>query len=168
MERGGLDTTGRGTECRRRVPPSRHAQTAGYGVLPNAALPHTFAAQAYDLPDPWNTDPSCFFWGCCRANAGSSFSATKCADASAAIGGPRACAPYCSALEGTPAFTLGMGGLHSRNKQPIGQRLAAAAYRTVYEGERGRALECAPAPPRPPYLDPNKKNRSTSTGQKKN
>ena len=117
----------------------RHAQTAGFGVIPNAALPETFLAQAYDLPDPWNTDPSCFVWGCCRANAGSSYSSSKCAEGSASIGGPRACAPYCSALEGTPAFTIAMGGLHSRNKRPIGDRLAGAAYRAVYDGEPGMA-----------------------------
>lgn len=31
----------------------RWAQTANYGVLPNAAMPRTFVAQAYDLNDPW-------------------------------------------------------------------------------------------------------------------
>ena len=118
----------------------RHAQTGGYGVLPNEALPATFLAQGYDLPDPWNTDPSCFVWGCCRANAGTTYSEVKCAENTAAIGGPRACAPYCSALAGTPALTIGMGGLHSRNKRPLGSRLAAAAYRQVYGGEPAAAL----------------------------
>lgn len=31
----------------------RLAQTGGYGVLPNAAMPNTFLAQAYDLDDEW-------------------------------------------------------------------------------------------------------------------
>lgn len=31
----------------------RHAQTAGYGLLPNEAMPNTFLAQAYDLDDEW-------------------------------------------------------------------------------------------------------------------
>ena len=31
----------------------RFAQTASYGVLPNALLPRTFVAQVYDLGDPW-------------------------------------------------------------------------------------------------------------------
>ena len=31
----------------------RLAQTAGYGVLPNPEIPHSFFAQAGDLEDAW-------------------------------------------------------------------------------------------------------------------
>jgi hypothetical protein len=31
----------------------RWSQTANYGVLPNAKMPHSFLAQVYDLGDPW-------------------------------------------------------------------------------------------------------------------
>ena len=38
----------------------RWAQSGGYGVVPNAAMPNVFMAQAFDLADPYeNTD---FLW----------------------------------------------------------------------------------------------------------
>lgn len=33
----------------------RWSQTGNYGVLPNAPMPNTFFAQAFDLGDPWLT-----------------------------------------------------------------------------------------------------------------
>ena len=38
----------------------RLAQTAGYGVLPNAAMPNTFLAQAFDLDDPFG-NTTCYY-----------------------------------------------------------------------------------------------------------
>lgn len=36
------------------MPYFRWAQTANYGMLPNAHMQHTFVAQAYDVGDPWS------------------------------------------------------------------------------------------------------------------
>jgi hypothetical protein len=111
----------------------RIAQTAGYGVLPNAELPNTFIAQAYDLEDQWgSSDGPCFSkppgygpkeaWACC---AGKTYNATSCA------GREALCAPACDAAAGTIAV---MGGIHPRSKKPVGERLARGAYNTVYGG----------------------------------
>lgn len=35
------------------MPFFRVAQTGNYGVVPNEAMPHTFFANAFDIPDPW-------------------------------------------------------------------------------------------------------------------
>jgi hypothetical protein len=51
----------------------RLAQTAGYGVLPNAQIPHSFFAQAGDLDDAWGPAVGpCFSglgsqWECCTS-----------------------------------------------------------------------------------------------------
>ena len=42
----------------------RLAQTAGYGVLPNAAMPNTFLVQALDLDDPY-INTTCSDIKCC-------------------------------------------------------------------------------------------------------
>ncbi|KAL1522247.1 hypothetical protein AB1Y20_017244 [Prymnesium parvum] len=114
----------------------RHAQTGGFGSLPSAAWPQTFVAQAYDLPDVWNLDASCYYWGCCELRR----DAAKCVAGTAHIGGASVCAPYCRALNETSAVTVGMAGLHSRLKKPVGQRLATLAFRSVYGGEPLGAL----------------------------
>jgi hypothetical protein len=41
----------------------RLAQTGGYGILPNPAMPSTFLAQAGDLDDPWG-NISCYHEHC--------------------------------------------------------------------------------------------------------
>ena len=76
--------------------------------MPNEALPESFLALAYDLPDIWNTNPACYNWGCCRHNAGNSYNTAKCASSTQSLGGVKVCERYCSALEGTPAFTIGI------------------------------------------------------------
>jgi hypothetical protein len=43
----------------------RWAQTANYGVMPNAEMNNTFLAQAFDLNDPWG-DKTCYGMGCCN------------------------------------------------------------------------------------------------------
>ena len=53
----------------------RWSQTANYGYLPNAAMPHTFLAQAYDLADPWMVQNTCYWNGCCSAANGCSHDA---------------------------------------------------------------------------------------------
>jgi sialate O-acetylesterase len=111
----------------------RGAQTAGYGVLPNAALPNTWIVQAYDLEDQWASGGGpCFAtlpgygpnvaWACC---AGKAYNATSCA------GREALCAPACDAAAGTATV---MGGIHPRSKKPVGERLARGAFNTVYGG----------------------------------
>jgi hypothetical protein len=111
----------------------RVAQTAGYGVLPNADLPNTFIAAAYDAEDQWGSgDGPCFSkppgygpkeaWACCPGKA---YNATQCA------GRESQCAPACDAAAGT---SMVMGGIHPRSKKPIGERLARGAFNTVYGG----------------------------------
>lgn len=103
-------------------------------MLPNAAMPNTFLAQAYDLADPWNTDPWCYNAGCC-ANQKTTSAAKCAAETETLSGGPELCAAYCAELAATPAVMVSYGDLHSRLKRPVGERLARAAYRSVYGGE---------------------------------
>lgn len=106
----------------------RWAQTANAGVLPSPQLPNTFFAQAYDLDDPWGpAGGPCFFgsqpdaWACCEPK----YNATTCA------GREALCAVACAANADTSSV---MGGIHPRNKRPVGERLAAAAMPVVYGG----------------------------------
>lgn len=119
----------------------RWAQTANYGVAPNPALPNTFVAQAYDLPDPWYIRPMCDEWHCCTVHPFAPHDVSKaglarldsCNKSTAALGGPAVCAPFCQSRQQTPPGF--MGNLHSRLKRPIGQRLARAAFAQVYDGD---------------------------------
>jgi len=87
----------------------RHAQTGGYGVVPNAAMPGaTFLAHAYDLADPWV--------GC-----GDAPQTKQCPGCDTADGAYSCLQPWY------------MGpGIHPRLKKPVGQRLAAAALAAAY------------------------------------
>ncbi|KAL1496899.1 hypothetical protein AB1Y20_014479 [Prymnesium parvum] len=93
----------------------RWAQTAGYGVLPNAAMPHTFLAHAYDLNDP--------------------FSNTTCAKLTGCPSAPRppagwgACEAYCASVRATPFYE---GPIHPRDKKAVGARLARGAAAEAY------------------------------------
>ena len=122
----------------------RWAQTGNYGVTPNPAMPHTFSAQAYDLPDPWAVNASCSAWKCCpnpaqtraqnpRAQASPSlfYDRAVCLQHTVSIGGPSVCDAYCEAQRMVPDAG---GALHSRLKRPIGHRLAIAANVEVYGG----------------------------------
>ena len=107
--------------------PMRVAQTAGYGVLPNADLPNTWIVQAYDLEDEWGSGSGpCFGgkvnWACCPDK---SYNSTSCA------GREALCAPACDANADT---AIVMGGIHPRSKQPVGQRLALGAFNSAYGG----------------------------------
>ena len=86
----------------------RWAQTANYGVAPNAAMPNVFVAQAYDLADPW-------------VNCGDAPQTKQCPGCDTALPGVSCLTP----------FYMGPG-IHPRLKAPVGGRLAAGAFATVY------------------------------------
>ena len=101
----------------------RLAQTASYGVVPNAALPMTAQALAHDKGDPWDAD-SCADRGCC-------------VDAYIPLG------PTCVgdhrgfwSVNSTPWF---QGCVHPRPKGILGRQLARATQALAYAG--GAALQ---------------------------
>jgi hypothetical protein len=113
----------------------RLAQTAGYGVLPNDAVPHSFLAQAGDLEDVWGPAVGpCFSgfasqWECCdKGSYTANRSSATCQ--AGTHGKPEICDPACAAAAGTPSE----GGIHPRSKLPVGERLATGAYNLVYGG----------------------------------
>eukprot|EP00756_Hemistasia_phaeocysticola_P044856 Hpha_TRINITY_DN18640_c0_g1::TRINITY_DN18640_c0_g1_i1::g.115738::m.115738/K05970/SIAE; sialate O-acetylesterase len=91
------------------------AQMGSYGVVPNPVMPNTFMANAFDLGDPFG-NITCYKLGCCPNNI----------KPGAFCHG---CDKYCTSLEGTNYY---MGPIHPRDKLPVGQRLAKAAYGDVY------------------------------------
>lgn len=113
------------------------AQTAGYGVLPGPAgsgMENTFVAQAYDLDDEWmggGVMGPCFrhsynesspHANCCGGHENT----TTCTPE-----WQLKCAPACAGTSNTPT----KGGIHPRNKGPVGDRLGTAAYGVVYGGK---------------------------------
>lgn len=104
----------------------RHAQTANYGVVPNAALPNTFLAQAYDLDDEWGPafGPCFSTWSCCDTK--DSHYNPKICNATLAL----KCKNACAAAAGTTS----QGAIHPRSKKQVGDRLGTAAFNTVYGG----------------------------------
>jgi hypothetical protein len=117
----------------------RLAQTAGYGVVPNDAMQNSFFAQAGDLEDAWGPAAGpCFSglrsqWECCEQSKHPTIyianrSSAKCQ--AGTNGKPEICDPACAAAAGTPTE----GGIHPRSKLPLGERLAAAAFNSVYGG----------------------------------
>ena len=86
----------------------RFAQSGSYGTAPNAAMPNTFMAHAYDLADVW-------------VNCGDAPQTKTCPGCDTAD-------PDYNCLQ-----TWYMGpGIHPRLKKPVGQRLAAAALVLAY------------------------------------
>jgi len=105
----------------------RHAQTANYGILPNAALPNTFLAQAYDLDDEWGPSfgPCVKSWHCCHDDfLNIRYNAKKCKEHA------ETCKTACAAVSDTQSLT----GIHPRSKKQVGDRLGTAAFNTVYGG----------------------------------
>eukprot|EP00911_Craspedida_sp_UC1_P000800 UC1_evm1s612 len=98
----------------------RWAQTAGYGMTPNRALPNVFTAQAYDLNDPFR-NISCYHDTGCPVKP------------KPAQGWGPSCTPYCTSLAGTNFY---MGPIHPRDKKPVGARLAQSAAVLAY-GDKG-------------------------------
>lgn len=126
-----------GTEGGPNMGAMRLAQTAGYGVLPNPEIPNSFLAQAGDLDDAWGPAAGACFsdfadqWGCCDAKHPTYQANRSSATCKAGTKGkPEICDPACAAVAGTKS----QGGIHPRSKMPVGERLAAAAFNTVYGG----------------------------------
>jgi sialate O-acetylesterase len=105
----------------------RWSQTANYGRLPNAAMPQTFLAHAYDLGDPMDgLRPPCVIGKARRTNM-SAFNATAggtCVWPKASEWN-RALRPLRAEVfkNQIPSF---MGGIHPRVKHEVGRRLALA------------------------------------------
>ena len=131
-----------GTEGGPNIGAMRLAQTAGHGVLPNNDIPNSFLAQAGDLDDPWgpaagpclsptkgSTGPN---WDCCTA--GREYTANRTSETCLAgtNGHPEICDNACAAAAGTSTV---MGGIHPRNKKPVGFRLGTAGFNVVYGGK---------------------------------
>ena len=95
----------------------RVAQTGGFGVLPNPAMPNTFIANAYDLGEPW--DKNCAGAGCCSEWL---WPWTD------------ICLPQFRGEWVYDTTTWYMGPIHARPKFPLGSRLAKGAYNTYYNG----------------------------------
>lgn len=109
------------------MPYFRRAQTAGYGVMPNAALPNTFFASAFDLPDPWGDGCASRFANessCCRAQWFTPVDPRRCVVA--------ACKAHANwSWDDTEDF---MGPIHPRPKLPVARRLAKSAHALFYGG----------------------------------
>eukprot|EP01060_Flectonema_neradi_P030374 TRINITY_DN4390_c0_g1_i3.p1 TRINITY_DN4390_c0_g1~~TRINITY_DN4390_c0_g1_i3.p1 ORF type:complete len:608 (+),score=103.46 TRINITY_DN4390_c0_g1_i3:60-1883(+) len=90
-----------------------YSQMGSYGEIPNPAMPNTFMAHAYDLADPWS-NITCYKVDCCK-----NFTLPKC----------HGCEGYCTAGGETGFY---MGPIHPRDKKPLGDRLAQAAFGAVY------------------------------------
>lgn len=108
----------------------QRAQTAGYGVAPNPAMPNTFMALAHDAGDPWDADPG----GCGREQC--------CVDPYIPLG------PNCVgdhrgqwSINGTGGF---MGYLHPRSKDTVARRIAQSAYATMYAPPTSPILSTGP------------------------
>ena len=106
----------------------RWSQTGNMGALPNAMMPATFLAQAYDIGDPW-----------ARGNRGGNCSSPDpttgkvgpdCVPLDAASWNPavRPLLPRVANSSATPFF---MGPIHPRFKHEVGRRLATALMKNV-------------------------------------
>ncbi len=111
----------------------RWAQTANFGVVPNAAMPNSFLAEAFDLGEPWHT-PVCTS-GDGTFN-GASFKGTGCCVERSLPPNPQ-----CTQGDHRGVFSLNstrdwadLGPLHPRLKRPIGERLALGLHALAYGG----------------------------------
>lgn len=98
-----------------------------FGVLPNPAIPNSFVTQAYDLDDPWGpAEGPCFSdWECC----GRTVNVTKCN--AGTNNNPAMCDKACAAYQDTVSH----GGIHPRDKKPVGDRMGLSAWVTAYGGK---------------------------------
>lgn len=97
----------------------RYSQTAGYGALPNAALPNVFGISMVDSGDPWDGGETCARDSCC-------------VPPSVPLG------PLCVGDHRglwTNETPDGGGSLHPRTKDIGGRRFAQAFFAGVYAPE---------------------------------
>jgi len=107
----------------------RLAQTAGYGTIPNPAMPNTFFASAYDLNDPFD-DATCYSKGCCDPAIvfGNKDSAPQpCVGSACDVCSQ--CRDFCETLSRTNYYE---GPSNPRPKRFVGERLARSAAVEVY------------------------------------
>ena len=108
----------------------RWSQTANYGVLPNAAMPNTFLAHAYDLGDPMdNLHAPCVNASSGLTNKSAFGPAGPCVWPPATAWNVKVRPMRDVVFENkAPSF---MGGIHPRFKHEVGRRLALAYRGTV-------------------------------------
>lgn len=107
----------------------RLAQTAGYGTIPNPAMPNTFFASAYDLDDPFD-DATCYGKGCCDPNivfGNKEVAPQPCVGSACDMCSQ--CRDFCETLSRTNYFE---GPTNPRPKRFVGERLARSAAVEVY------------------------------------
>ncbi|KAJ9456119.1 hypothetical protein DIPPA_18272 [Diplonema papillatum] len=106
-----------GTEGHPDVGGMHLAQMGSYGAIPNAMMPNTFLGHAYDLDDPFGNE-TCWKDSCCSGEATPKPGQTC-----------DGCDGFCDAQDGTQFY---LGPIHPRAKKPLGDRLAMAAFGTVF------------------------------------
>ena len=111
----------------------RWSQTGNMGVLPNKRMPNTFLAQAFDLGDPWEFNPSTWSNNCSRFVPNTTHHSPKCARFPPAKEWNKALRPVRKLIQenNAPGF---MGGIHPRIKSEVGRRLAFAAKNLLHGG----------------------------------
>ena len=146
----------------------RWAQTANYGTLPNKLMPRTFAAQAYDLRDPW-AGPGSGNYGRCTFNksihgycgapstdpeSGKLSGGNACCNCGGPpFSDPKRCAwsddlslwnanlaGLAPLIRNNSQTNFFMGPIHPRLKSPVGQRLAQGMAAVGY----GQQLALSP------------------------
>jgi len=116
----------------------RWAQTCNFGVLPNAACPNTFVAQAFDISDPWESY-DCDGQHCSLPDPKTGKYGPQCADPWTDLSRwDPVMLPLAPLIRSdtTPNF---MGGIHPRIKPPVGSRLAQAFLNGV-RGDGSKAF----------------------------
>ena len=120
----------------------RWAQTASFGILPNADMPNTFLAQAYDLDDEWGPGegPCMNEWACCPPPAWHAATQNMTACNLGTHNNPHLCDKACAADD----IPVAMGGIHPRSKYPVGHRLATAYWNLLGGGVASEAPGTGP------------------------
>jgi hypothetical protein len=145
-----------GTEGNPNIELMRWAQTGGYGVLPNNAMPNTFLVQSYDVDEPYRgVFDLCYHGECCYPGKSFSYGHSDpepCVDSyhlAKKYAGFQCnmcddlCGDFCESAYSTNFY---MGTIHPRLKYPVGSRLAEAAARSVYrmKGRNDHAISTGP------------------------
>ena len=145
-----------GTEGNPNIALMRWAQTGGYGVLPNPAMPNTFLVQSYDIDDPYRgVFDLCYHGECCYPGKSFSYGHSDpepCVDSehqTEKYAGfqcnmcDELCGDFCVSAYANNFY---MGTIHPRLKYPLGSRVAETVARSVYEmkEENGHVISTGP------------------------